>query len=71
MNSAVQGFFNGGVKIVPDCEKISIRLDKVFHPDLSVMYDSHKKDHRILNIGYHEVPDKPQKEVIPVTGPET
>jgi PhoH-like ATPase len=54
--------FDGGVRIGPDLGKISIKLEREFHPDLGGMFNTHKPDHQILNIAYHiakEHPDRP------------
>lgn len=56
--------FNGGVKIGPKLGKISVKLEREFHPDLQLNFSSDKPDHHILNIAYHIAKEKPE---IPVT----
>jgi PhoH-like ATPase len=59
--------FNGGVPIGPGLGKISIRLEKEFHADLSLNFSAGKPDHHILNIAYHLSEEYPSKQVILVT----
>jgi len=54
--------FDGGVKIGPRQGKISIRLERDFHPDLALNFARNVPDHHILNIAYYlaqETKDRP------------
>ncbi|MFH1571822.1 MAG: PhoH family protein [Gemmatimonadota bacterium] len=44
--------FDGGVPIGPGSGKISVKLDRAYHPDLVHAFVSDKSDHRILNTAY-------------------
>ncbi|MBU4262663.1 MAG: PhoH family protein [Proteobacteria bacterium] len=59
--------FNGGIRIGPNCGKISIRLEQEFHPNLRANFIPAKPDHHILNIAYHVAQDNAQRQVILVT----
>ncbi len=59
--------FNGGVKIGPDHGRISIKLEREFHPDLGISFSRQKTDHHILNIAYHLGQDTPTRPVILVS----
>lgn len=59
--------FNGGVPIGPGQGKISIKLDREFHPDLRSSFSAQKTDHHILNIAYHLAVEVPERQVILVT----
>jgi len=59
--------FNGGVKIGPDSGKIMLKLEQGFHHDLVDNFSSHKHDHRLLNIAYHLLKDKPDTQIILLT----
>ncbi|MBS3808986.1 MAG: PhoH family protein [Desulfobacterales bacterium] len=59
--------FNGGVRIAPGSGRISVKLEREFHPDLLLNFASNKHDHRILNTAYHLSKEKPDLAVILVT----
>ena len=59
--------FNGGVSIGPGLGKISVRLDREFHKDLTLSFSESRPDHHILNIAYHEAKGNPSTEIILVT----
>lgn len=59
--------FNEGVSIGSGLGKISIRLDREFHPDLGFSLSTQKSDNQILNISYHLSKENPTREVILVS----
>jgi len=59
--------FNGGVRIGPDAGRISVKLEREFHPDLLLNFASHKHDHRILNTAYYLSKEDPDRVIILVT----
>jgi PhoH-like ATPase len=59
--------FNGGVKIGPKLGKISLKLEREFHPDLSNNFGGEKPDHHILNLAYCISKDQTSRPVILVT----
>jgi len=59
--------FSDGVRIAPNCGKISIRLEPEFHPDLALNFPDHKPDHRILNTAYYMAKENPSRQVILVS----
>ncbi|MFW6080921.1 MAG: PhoH family protein [Desulfosalsimonas sp.] len=59
--------FDGGVRIAPEAGRITVKLEREFHPDLVLNFASHKHDHRILNTAYHLARQDPGREVILVT----
>jgi PhoH-like ATPase len=59
--------FDGGIRIGPDLGKISIKLERAFHPDLGGMFNTHKPDHQILNIAYHIAKENPDRPLILVS----
>lgn len=59
--------FDGGVKIGPRQGKISIRLDRDFHPDLALNFAKNIPDHHILNIAYHLAMETKDRQVILVS----
>ncbi|MFP4452665.1 MAG: PhoH family protein [Desulfobacterales bacterium] len=59
--------FDGGVRIAPGAGRIAVKLEKEFHPDLSLNFASHKHDHRILNAAYQLAKEEPGTDVILVT----
>jgi PhoH-like ATPase len=59
--------FDGGVKIGRKMGRISVKLDREFHPDLRLSFSGEKSDHRILNTAYHLARDNPRREVILVS----
>ncbi len=59
--------FDGGVRIAPQAGKISVKLEREFHADLSLNFSSNKHDHRILNTAYHLAREAPGNEIILVT----
>lgn len=56
--------FDGGVQIGPGLGKISIKLDRGFHPDLTDSFAENKCDHKILNIAYHTAKEHENQPVI-------
>lgn len=56
--------FNGGVKIGAKLGRISVKLEREFHPDLQMNFSPDKPDHHILNIAYHVAKERPG---VPVT----
>lgn len=59
---------NGGMKLGEGKGKLSIRLERDMHKDLKTIFlDYSKKDHQILNIGYHVSQDHPNTSVILVS----
>jgi len=59
---------NGGMKLGEGKGKLSIRLERDMHEDLkAIFFDFQKKDHQILNIGYHVSQDKRETSVILVS----
>ena len=60
--------FNGGLPLGEGKGRISVRLDKDQHPDLSGIFpDVDNPDHRILNIAYHVSKDQKDHAVILVS----
>lgn len=59
--------FDGGVIIGPGLGKITIRLEKEFHPDLVLNFSEKKTDDHILNIAYHLNKEDPGRQVILVS----
>jgi len=59
--------FDGGVKIGPNRGKVSIKLERPFHRDLSTAFSSTKEDHQILNIAYHIARENPSIQIIVVS----
>ncbi|NLP01320.1 MAG: PhoH family protein [Fibrobacter sp.] len=59
--------FNGGLPIGPGKGKISIKLDREFHKDLSVNFNPGYPDHRILNTAYILAGQQRSRQVILVT----
>ena len=59
--------FNGGALIGPDQGRISIKLEREFHPRLQANFSSQKPDHRILNIALHLSLEHPGQPVVMVT----
>ncbi len=59
--------FNGGVKVGPKRGKISLRLEREFHPQVHLNFSSDKPDHHILNIAYHVALERPKSPVTLVT----
>lgn len=59
--------FNGGVRIAPGSGRISVKLEREFHPDLLLNFASNKHDHRILNTAYHLSKEEPDRAAILVT----
>lgn len=45
--------FNGGLPIGNGSGKISVQLEREFHPQLLLNFNQSKPDHHILNIAYH------------------
>jgi len=59
--------FDGGVKIGPRQGKISIRLEREFHPDLAMNFARSVPDHHILNIAYWLAKETKDRQVILVS----
>jgi PhoH-like ATPase len=59
--------FNGGLKIGPDKGRLTIKLEREFHPDLALNFSPRHLDHHILNIAYCYAQDHPEQQVILVT----
>lgn len=59
--------FEGGVKIGPAQGKISIKLEREFHPALALNFSKEKADHHILNIAYCYAQEHPTEQVMLVT----
>ncbi|MDA0986525.1 MAG: PhoH family protein [Bacteroidetes bacterium] len=59
--------FNGGVSRGKGLGKISVHLDKKFHPDLVGNFSPLKTDHKILNVAYTIAIEKKPRPVILVT----
>ncbi|MCX6138619.1 MAG: PhoH family protein [Ignavibacteriales bacterium] len=59
--------FNGGVQIGAGLGKISIKMERSFHPDLAMNFGCEKPDHLILNLAYHVAKELSQRQVILVT----
>ncbi len=59
--------FDSGVKIGPGRGKISIKLEREFHPDLAFNFSRDLPDHHILNIAYHLSKEIRDREVILVS----
>ncbi len=59
--------FNGGVSRGKGLGKISIHLDKIFHPDLIGTFSPLKTDHKILNVAYTIAIENKPRPVILVT----
>lgn len=59
--------FDGGVKIGRGHGRIMVKLEREFHPDLSLNFSPGNPDHRILNVAYHCAREYPGREVILVT----
>jgi len=59
--------FDGGIGIGPGHGKISVRLDREFHPDLNFTFGNSKVDHHILNTAYWIAKENPEREVILVS----
>lgn len=64
---SVDHIFNGGVKLGPGQGKISIGLERDFHPELNGNFSPSKPDHHILNVAYHLAKENASREVILVT----
>lgn len=59
--------FDGGVKIGDNKGKISIKLEREFHPDLAQNFNAQKPDHHILNVAYQMAAENRSRNVILVT----
>jgi len=59
--------FDDGTKIGPNLGRISVKLEREFHPDLKLNFTSPKPDHHILNIAYTLSKEEPSREVVLVT----
>ena len=59
--------FDGGIKVGKKKGRISVKLDREFHPDLQMSFKEGKEDHRILNTAYHLAKEFPRREVILVS----
>jgi PhoH-like ATPase len=60
--------FNGGISLGDGKGKIALRLDMELHPDLMMTFAHiEKKDHRIINIGYHIAKSQTEHTVILVS----
>jgi PhoH-like ATPase len=59
--------FNGGVRMGEDRGKISVSLERNFHPQLKTNFPSDKPDHRILNTAYWIALEKSFDRVVLVT----
>ncbi len=59
--------FNGGVPIGPGQGKISILLEKEYHPDIARNFQGNKPDHHILNAAYCLLKQMPLRQVVLVT----
>lgn len=59
--------FDGGVPIGPGRGKISIKLERDFHPELTFSFSRDVPDHHILNIAYQLAQEIKDREVILVT----
>ena len=59
--------FNGGVQIGAGLGKISIKMEKAFHPDLTMNFGGEKPDHLILNLAYYIAKEQSSRQVILVT----
>ncbi|MEW6664937.1 MAG: PhoH family protein [Thermodesulfobacteriota bacterium] len=59
--------FDGGVPIGPGLGKISVRLERAFHPDLTLNFSPGNPDHHILNIAYTLAEGHPSRQVILVS----
>lgn len=59
--------FNGGIEIGDRGGKVSVQLEREFHPDLEINFSRHKNDHRVLNAAYCLAREKTNPRVILVT----
>ncbi len=59
--------FNGGIAIGPGKGKISVKLEKEFHPKLRSNFTADKPDHHILNIAFYQAEQYPDRQIILVT----
>jgi PhoH-like ATPase len=59
--------FDGGVQIGAGLGKISIKMEKAFHPDLSMNFGGEKPDHLILNLAYYLSQEQSSRQIILVT----
>lgn len=59
--------FDDGARIGPNMGRISIKLEREFHPDLALSFTAPKPDHHILNIAYTLSREQPEREVILVS----
>lgn len=63
-----ESMLNGGMRLGEGKGRLFIRLERVMHDDLqTIFFDLAKKDHQILNIGYHVSLENPGKTVILVS----
>jgi PhoH-like ATPase len=59
--------FDGGVRIGKRKGRVSVRLDREFHPDLALSFATQHPDHRILNTAFWLAREHPRREVILVS----
>ena len=59
--------FDGGVPIGAGSGRISVRLDRTYHPDPAHAFSSDKSDHRILNTAYTIAREKGVDQAVLVT----
>ena len=59
--------FEDGARIGPGLGRISVKLERAFHPDLAFNFPDPKADHHILNIAFSLAREMPQRPVILVT----
>lgn len=56
--------FDDGVKYGKGKGRISVQIDKAFHPDLSFGFSNDKADHQILNCCYLQAKAHPERKVV-------
>lgn len=59
--------FDGGLQIGPHLGRISIQLEKEFHPNLKLNFSINKPDHHILNTAYGLSLEFPKRQIVLVS----